>query len=305
MAITHTKVSAVADGIDASLILPSDWNANHTIGDDSITSAMMATSSVDLATNTVTGILPTANGGTGIAFFTAAGPTVARIYTFPDAAATIARTDAANTFTGVQTFSTPIATASVAVMTATVGGGVPTPPNNTTTFLRGDGTFAAPAGGGTTLGTEQASTSGTSITFTGIPAGTKRIAIMFIGVSVSGTSRPIVRLGDAGGPETSGYVTVSVTLISNTTNEVSSTDGFHLSGAAATNLYSGQMILNLENAATFTWAASHVMALTGNVGVVAGGGTKSLSAELDRVIVTTVNGTDTFDAGLINISYSS
>lgn len=34
-------------------------------------------------------ILPTANGGTGIAFFTAAGPTVARIYTFPDAAATI------------------------------------------------------------------------------------------------------------------------------------------------------------------------------------------------------------------------
>lgn len=34
------------------------------------------------------------------------------------------------------------------VMTATVGGAVPTPPNNTTTFLRGDGTFAAPAGGG-------------------------------------------------------------------------------------------------------------------------------------------------------------
>jgi hypothetical protein len=29
------------------------------------------------------------------------------------------------------------------VMTATVGGAVPTPPNNTTTFLRGDGTFAA------------------------------------------------------------------------------------------------------------------------------------------------------------------
>ena len=34
------------------------------------------------------------------------------------------------------------------VMSATVGGAVPTPPNNTTTFLRGDGTFAAPAGGG-------------------------------------------------------------------------------------------------------------------------------------------------------------
>ena len=33
-------------------------------------------------------------------------------------------------------------------MTATVGGAVPTPPNNTTSFLRGDGTFAAPSGSG-------------------------------------------------------------------------------------------------------------------------------------------------------------
>ena len=40
-------------------------------------------------TTGVTGILPTANGGTGIAYFTAAGPTIARVYTFPDAAATI------------------------------------------------------------------------------------------------------------------------------------------------------------------------------------------------------------------------
>lgn len=51
------------------------------------------------------GILPTANGGTGIAYFTAAGPTAARIYTFPDAAATVARTDAAQTFSGIQTFN--------------------------------------------------------------------------------------------------------------------------------------------------------------------------------------------------------
>lgn len=51
-------------------------------------------------------------------------------------------------------------------MSATVGGAVPTPPNNTTTFLRGDGTFAAPAGdvvnGGNTgavvIGTNDATT---------------------------------------------------------------------------------------------------------------------------------------------------
>lgn len=126
LVVKSAFVSAVADGADATLVRPSNWNAG------------MAPDS---------GQLSAAFGGTGIAYFTVAGPTVARTYTFPDAAATIARTDAANTFTGVQTFSTPIATASVAAMSATVGGGVPTPPNNTTTFLRGDGTFAAPAGG--------------------------------------------------------------------------------------------------------------------------------------------------------------
>src|SRR3990167_1701379 len=40
-------------------------------------------------TVTLSGIASAAQGGTGIAYFTAAGPTVARVYTFPDAAATI------------------------------------------------------------------------------------------------------------------------------------------------------------------------------------------------------------------------
>lgn len=43
---------------------------------------------VDLTT-TVTGVLPVANGGTGVAYFGVAGPTVARVYTFPDADATV------------------------------------------------------------------------------------------------------------------------------------------------------------------------------------------------------------------------
>ncbi len=58
--------------------------------------AAPAWSAVSLTAD-VSGILPTANGGTGIAFFTAAGPTVARIYTFPDAAATVLTSNAAVT----------------------------------------------------------------------------------------------------------------------------------------------------------------------------------------------------------------
>lgn len=70
------------------------------------------------ATSGITGILPTANGGTGIAYFTAAGPTVARVYTFPDAAATIARTDAGQTFTGVQAMTSPAITTSITTPSA-------------------------------------------------------------------------------------------------------------------------------------------------------------------------------------------
>lgn len=77
-----------------------------------------------------------------------AGATAIRTMTIPDADFTAARTDAANTFTGVQTFNTPIAASSLATATATVGGAVPTPPNNTTTFLRGDMTFATPTSSG-------------------------------------------------------------------------------------------------------------------------------------------------------------
>lgn len=89
---------------------------------------------------------------TGTATIAAANVTALSVggslMTFPGSAATIARNDSAQTFTGIQTFSTPIAATSIATMTSTVGGGVPTPPNVSTQFLNGQGAFAIPAGGG-------------------------------------------------------------------------------------------------------------------------------------------------------------
>lgn len=111
------------------------------------TSAGVSASNSDGAlTFTLGAITPTTvNGHTFTTGSSTFAGTAAQTYTFPTTTATLARTDAAQTFTGIQTFSTPIAATSVATMTASVGGGVPTPPNNTTTFLRGDGTFAAPS----------------------------------------------------------------------------------------------------------------------------------------------------------------
>jgi hypothetical protein len=158
---------------------------------------------------------------------------------------------------------------------------------------------AVVSAGGITLGTSVASTSGTSIDFTSIPAGTKRISINFNGVSVSGTSNPLFQLGDAGGIETSGYLGAGSDL----SVGANFTTGFGIPSGVAANVLHGTIVLTLMNAATFTWSAFGIFAQSNTTTVNQVAGNKSLSAPLDRVRITTVGGTDTFDAGTINITY--
>jgi hypothetical protein len=162
--------------------------------------------------------------------------------------------------------------------------------------------WAAAGGSGFTLGTEQASTSGTSITFTGIPAGTKVIYIMFNAVSTNGTSVLLLQIGDSGGPEASGYTGRSTLL--NGGAQTANGAGFRLvEGGNASASFNGMAILTLEDSTQFTWMELGQVTDEAAIGQTSGCGTKSLSAELDRVVITTVNGTDAFDAGAINISY--
>lgn len=172
-----------------------------------------------------------------------------------------------------------------------------------TTFA---GTAAVPTGTLYPLvsGTAVASTSGTSIDFTNIPSWVKRITVMFSGVSTSGSSTPQIQIGDAGGVEITGYVSTAVTIGTSTASSgVSSTTGFSLSGStAATVILSGAVVICLQTGTT--WVASGTLNrddTTGFVNVIAG--KKALSDVLDRVRITTVGGTDTFDAGSINILY--
>ena len=156
-------------------------------------------------------------------------------------------------------------------------------------------TFSA----GPTLGTPVATTSGTSIDITGIPAGTKQITVMLNGVSTNGTSPLIVQIGDAGGIESTGY-NVEVFNAAATSHNSSA---FKITLAIiANNTYGGSLILNLQESSSFTWVAQGFIADNANAGF-ASGGFKSLSATLDRVRLTTEGGTDTFDAGNISISY--
>jgi hypothetical protein len=155
---------------------------------------------------------------------------------------------------------------------------------------------------GIKLGTPQVSTSGASIDFTGIPAGVKKIVISFAGVSTTGTNIPIVQLGDAGGIEATGYLGSGGNNSGDTTTN--QTVGFGVAGSWNSSvIVHGCVTLQLLDSSTFTWAAFGILGISNTTQITMVGGSKSLSAELDRVRITTVGGADTFDAGTINISY--
>jgi hypothetical protein len=154
------------------------------------------------------------------------------------------------------------------------------------------------------LSTQQASTSGTAITFSSIPSGVRKIQIMFSSVSTSGTSNLMVQIGDSGGVETSSYLGAATTVTSATPASANFTTGFGITATtlAAMSIH-GVATLTLMNASTNTWAGSSIVGHSNATTISMGAGAKSLSAELDRVVITTVGGADTFDGGAINISY--
>lgn len=151
-------------------------------------------------------------------------------------------------------------------------------------------------------GTAQASTSGTSIDFTGIPSWAKRITVMFNGCSRSGTSDPLIQLGDAGGFETTGYLGAGSNVGTTSVATSGFTTGFGLNlGGTASIVYHGTVSVFLIGANT--WACSGVLARSDATGTGLTGGSKTLSDTLTQIRITHVNGTDTFDAGSINIMY--
>lgn len=178
-------------------------------------------------------------------------------------------------------------------------------PTATTTLVGTDATQTLTnktiQGGAITSGTAVASTSGTSIDFNSIPSWVKRITVMFNEVSTSGTSALLIQVGN-GSVVTTGYVSTSnSTNQSNFTAGVSSTAGFCVNSNDATFVRSGSVTLFLVDTSN-TWVSSHTVKLN-TTQVAFGGGSKALGGALDRVRITTVNGTDTFDAGSINIMY--
>jgi hypothetical protein len=203
---------------------------------------------------------------------------------------------------------------SISTTTLTVGGTV------TGTFAVGQTIYGTGVTAGTTItalgtgsggaGTYTVSTSQTvastainsgftSYDFLGLPSWVKRVTVMFNGVSTSGTSNPLIQIG-AGSVTTSGYTGSS---LDSSNTKANFTTGFGILAGAATNNIWGHIVITLLG--SNAWVSSSILILQqGGVGYsIVGSGSVTLSGTLDRVRITTVNGTDTFDAGSINILY--
>ena len=150
--------------------------------------------------------------------------------------------------------------------------------------------------------TAVASTSGTSIDFTGIPSWVKRITVMFNGVSTSGTSNYQVQIG-SGSVDTTGYACSGTLMVNATPTSFGNvTTGFIVNTAGiATSFMCGT--LTLTSVGSNIWVGVAVLTDNSSARCFYSAGNKTLGGALDRVRITTVNGTDTFDAGSINILY--
>lgn len=170
--------------------------------------------------------------------------------------------------------------------------------------LDNSGILTTPKGGCQVISGTSVSASSTAVNFTGIPSWVKKITVMFSGVSTNGSSFVQVQIGTSAGFVTSGYAAYAG-VSSGNGNITTGFTGDTASSVGATWFRSGAFVLTLANPTTNLWVASESMGLVnGATGYgSSGGGFLALSGTLDRIRITTVNGTDTFDAGTINILY--
>jgi len=159
---------------------------------------------------------------------------------------------------------------------------------------------------GFTQADSQATTSGTLKTFGSIPSGVKMIVVSYFDISMSGDGGAgdaiQLTLGDAGGLETSGYVSMRAQLRSSANILFDDTANFELSDhLAASSKYRGSAILTLQDVAAYRWICQWQTMDTDNAATVnVGAGSKALSAELTQVGFGTTNG---FDLGSVSIMY--
>jgi len=149
-------------------------------------------------------------------------------------------------------------------------------------------------------GSPVATSGNTSIDREGlIPTWAHMVVVTFNGVSTNGTSPVQVQLGTSAGIETSGYTALGTGYGAGVTSAVYST-GFAL-GETSKAAYAHSGFLMLFKAEPNVWVGYGCVTRAGDTSGAMVTGAKALAGALDRVRLTTINGTDIFDAGYCNV----
>lgn len=148
--------------------------------------------------------------------------------------------------------------------------------------------------------TASATTSGTSKDIS-IPAGVKRITLMLDAVSTSGNSPIEIRLGTSGGVVSTGYACVGIRAAGSSITIFTSTTGASLQSGGDASGSSRNATIDISNFSGDTWLISAQMADTALSRYVSSHAKVALAATLTTIRITTAGGTDTFDAGTVNV----
>ena len=239
---------------------------------------------VDLTTD-VTGVLPAANGGTGLSD--------------PGTAGNVLRSDGAGAWTS-SALSSATDTAEGLVelaTTAEVQTGTDTSRVITPAGLRN---------GALVFDTVRTPTSGTTVDFTSIPSWVKRITVVFVELTTaSNTGTLQLRLGVGGVVETSNYFGAYGLTNSGGGAGAGTWSSSMVVGAgdgASGVTFNGSVILTRLSASSNTWIAQSVVTeRVGETIVWSAAGSKALAGTLDMVQV--LLSSSTFSSGSVNIMY--
>ena len=157
--------------------------------------------------------------------------------------------------------------------------------------------------------TLQNTTSGVAVGFTGIPSWVKRITMLMNEVSSTGTSGYMVQIG-SGSYVATGYTSFGIFGPASGASAVGTggaATGFSIGGVNTAAMTMSSVVV-LNNITGNVWAFCSTATRNGGTTVQNGyqnftGLPLTLSGALDRIQLLTVNGTDTFDAGSVNIFY--
>ena len=260
-----------------------------------ISTAEIVTSGTIATLNSTTGTIATLRSTTGT--IGNLSTTLAGDFTISQGTGTLATSGAtAGTYGSVTAIPFITVDAKGRITSATTGTFSTTPADGSITPAKLSQPF--------TSGTAVASTSGTAIDFTGIPSWVKRVTVMLNEVSTSGTNQYLIQLG-SGGITNSGYVSTGGGIQSTVVGANTSSTGFLLGNTDGGSGWtkSGSIIINTFGSNTWICLSSLTVAGAPGARVEFCSGRIALAGVLDRVRVTTVGGTETFDAGSINISY--